>query len=64
MRRRLERVTAGLERDLDAQPEAALRRGMRYPTRWDPYFAERMTVADLYRYPTQHFDHHDRPLSR
>jgi hypothetical protein len=36
---------------------------MHYPTTWDPYFKRFMTLADLYRYPTQHFDHHDRQLS-
>jgi hypothetical protein len=64
MQRRLERVTAKLERDLDQQTEQSLARGMYYPTRWDPYFAEYMTLADIYHYPTQHFDHHDRQLSR
>lgn len=64
MQRRLERVTAKLERDLDQQTEQSLARGMYYPTRWDPYFTEYMTLADIYHYPTQHFDHHDRQLSR
>ena len=64
MRRRFDQVTAALERDLDNQSEAALRRGMHYPTLWDPYFKGYMIVADIYRYPTQHFDHHDRQLSR
>lgn len=63
MRRRLDRVTASLERDLCRQPAASLLRGMHYPARWDPYFKPYMTLADIYRYPTQHFDHHDRQLS-
>jgi hypothetical protein len=30
---------------------------------WDPYFKYIMTVADVYRYPTQHYDHHRRQLT-
>ncbi len=28
------------------------------PVRWDPFFQDFMTLADIYRYPTQHFDFH------
>lgn len=63
MLRRFNQVTAALERNLDDESEAALRRGMHYPIRWDPYFKGYMIVADIYCYPTQHFDHHDRQLS-
>jgi len=55
--------TAWLELDAGRQTAQRLSRGMHYPTRWDPYFKDFMTLADLYRYPTQHFDHHDRQLS-
>jgi hypothetical protein len=64
MNRWLDRVTALIERDLDNQTEQSMARGMHYPARWDPYFKEYMTLADIYHYPTQHFDHHDRQLSR
>jgi len=64
MQRRLQRVTAKLERDVDKQSQSSLERGMYYPTRWDPYFKGYMTLADIYHYPTQHFDHHDSQLSR
>jgi DinB superfamily len=64
MQRRLDKVTAKLESDLDGQTEENLTRGMYYPTRWDPYFKRYMQLADIYHYPTQHFDHHDRQLSR
>jgi hypothetical protein len=64
MQRRLERVTGQLERDLSKQSEKNLTRGMYYPTKWDPYFKHYMTLSDIYHYPTQHFDHHDRQLSR
>ena len=36
---------------------------MYYLTRWDPYFREYMTLADVYRYPGQHYDHHRRQLT-
>ena len=64
MQQRLNGVTANLERDMDKQSQESLARGMYYPTRWDPYFKEYMTLADIYHYPTQHFDHHDHQLSR
>ena len=61
--RRFDAVIASLERRLAAEDEASLQRSMAFPTRWDPFFAGRMTVADLYRYPTQHFDFHARQLT-
>lgn len=64
MQRRLDRVTMKLERDIEKQSAKSLTRGMYYPTRWDPYFKDYMTLADIYHYPTQHFDHHERQLSR
>jgi hypothetical protein len=36
---------------------------MSYPVRWDPFFKEFMTVADIYHYPSQHFDFHRRQLT-
>jgi hypothetical protein len=57
---RFDRVTAALERHLDREPDPALRRGMHYPTSWDPFFTGYMTLYDLYRYPTRHFDFHSR----
>jgi hypothetical protein len=36
---------------------------MHYPTRWDPFFQDRMTLADVYRFPTQHYDFHRRQLT-
>lgn len=52
-----------LHRRLDAESEANLTRGMCYPTRWDPFFKEYMTLADVYRFPTQHFDFHRQQLT-
>jgi hypothetical protein len=36
---------------------------MTFPTHWDPYFTERMTLRDVYHYATRHFDHHRRQLT-
>jgi hypothetical protein len=58
-----DRVIASLDRGLAAETEADLRRGMHYPVRWDPFFKEFMTLADIYHYPTQHFGFHRRQLT-
>jgi hypothetical protein len=58
-----DRVVGALHRRLDAETDADLVRGMHYPTRWDPFFHDYMTLADLYRFPTQHFDFHRRQLT-
>jgi hypothetical protein len=63
MRSSLDRVIAALEHRLESERGAALRRGMHYPTTWDPFFTDYMTLADLYRYPTQHFNYHRRQLT-
>ena len=63
MGRRFDRVVATLLRHLDQESDVALSRGMHYPTSWDPYFKAYMTLADLYRSPTQHFEHHRRQLT-
>ncbi|MFE9021017.1 hypothetical protein ACFYNL_20965 [Streptomyces sp. NPDC007808] len=52
----LDRTLAALHRCLDRESTAFLSHGMHYPPRWDPYFHDWMTRADLYRYPTQHYD--------
>jgi hypothetical protein len=58
-----ERVVAALHRRLDAETDADLARGMHYPTRWDPFFTPYMTLAEVYRFPTQHFDFHRQQLT-
>jgi hypothetical protein len=63
MARWMDRVIASLHRSLDREGHAALRRSMAFPTRWDPYFNDRMDLADVYRYATLHFDHHRRQLT-
>jgi hypothetical protein len=34
-----------------------------FPTGWDPYFKDVMSVADVYDYPIKHYDHHRRQLT-
>lgn len=58
-----DRVIAALHRRLDAETDADLARGMPYPTRWDPFFQDYVTLADVYRFPTQHFDFHHAQLT-
>ena len=58
-----DRVIAALHRRLDTETDTDLARGMHYPTRWDPFFRDFMTLADVYRFPTQHFDFHRRQLT-
>ncbi|HEY8294520.1 MAG TPA: DinB family protein [Micrococcaceae bacterium] len=62
MAARMRRTTAALAAKLAAEPETALARGMDFPTRWDPFFKPRMTLADVYAYPVLHFDFHARQL--
>jgi len=63
MGRRFDQVVAKLLRHLDHESEAELSRGMHYSTSWDPYFKAYMTLTDVYRYPTQHFEHHRHQLT-
>ncbi|HET6732181.1 DinB family protein [Mycobacterium sp.] len=60
---KLDRVIESLQRRLGREDEAALHRGMHFPPRWDPFFADHMTLEDVYRYPGRHFDFHARQLS-
>lgn len=63
MAAKLDRVLAALHRRVDAATAADLARGMYYPARWDPFFADYLTLADLFRYPTRHYDFHRRQLT-
>lgn len=63
MLRLFDRTVAALHRRLDRESDAGLARGMHYPTRWDPFFRDFMTLADLYRFPVQHFDFHRSQLT-
>jgi len=57
-----DRTVAALQRRLAREPESALHRGMPFPPGWDPYFGY-LTLAEVYRYPTRHFEHHRRQLT-
>jgi DinB superfamily len=58
-----DRVIARLQRKLGREPEKNFRLGMHFPVRWDPFFTDYMTLEDVYRYPTKHFDFHRRQLT-
>lgn len=63
MARKLRRLTTRLATRLHAESDDALALRMAFPNRWDPFFRPTMTVADLYAYPTDHFDFHAHQLS-
>jgi hypothetical protein len=61
--RLLKRIIEGLHRELDGENESSLGRAMHFPVGWDPYFKDTMSLADVYHYGTQHFDHHRAQLT-
>ncbi len=63
MAAKAERVVATLHRQLDAETDHDLARGMHFPPRWDPYFGDWMSVRDVYHYGTVHFQAHQRQLT-
>lgn len=56
-------VVASLHQRMDRESDTTLPQSMHFPTRWDPFFRDKMTVADVYRFPTQHFDFHRAQLT-
>ena len=52
------RTIRQLRARLARESERTLALGMHFPIGWDPYFKDVMTVADVYDYPTKHYDHH------
>lgn len=56
--RQLDRTIDTLHRRLDSESDEALARSMHFPTRWDPFFRDTMTLKQLYRYGTEHYDFH------
>jgi hypothetical protein len=52
-----------LRASLARESQRNLALAMNFPVGWDPYFTDVMTVADVYNYPTQHYDHHRRQLT-
>jgi DinB superfamily len=63
MERLFDRMVNSLAASLLAASEAELARGMHFPTGWDPYFRDYMTLADVYHYATEHYRHHRRQLT-
>jgi DinB superfamily len=47
-----------LHRRLNAETEEALGRRMHFPVDWDPFFRDTMTLEQVYRYGTKHYDFH------
>ena len=60
---KMDRVIDALQRSLAHEHDSDFTRGMHYPTRWDPFFQDYMTLEDVYRYPGRHFDFHERQIS-
>lgn len=52
-----------LHRRLDAETEEALGQRMHFPVDWDPFFRDTMTLEQLYRYGTKHYDFHRAQLT-
>ena len=63
MARLMDVVIRRLQRYVMHAMEHELDRGMHFPTGWDPYFNDYMTLRDVYHYPTQHYDHHRAQLT-
>lgn len=63
MGNKLDRTVDSLQRRLRRENPSDLARSMSFPVRWDPFFKPRMTLADVYHYPTQHFQFHRQQLS-
>jgi hypothetical protein len=61
---KFDRTVASLRRRLAAENERSLRLEMCFPVKWDPFFKDRMTLADVYHYPFQHFEFHGLQLSQ
>jgi hypothetical protein len=63
MTRLMGRTIARLGASLERESTRTLGLSMHVPSRWDPYFTDVMTVADVYRYPVLHYEHHRRQLT-
>ena len=63
MERLMARATGRLQSSLRGQSAKSMARGMHLPVGWDPYFADFMTLLEIYHYPTQHYNHHRRQLT-
>jgi hypothetical protein len=59
----MDRTIRGLQGSLAGATGETLGLQMHFPAAWDPYFRDVMNVFDVYRYGTQHFEHHRRQLT-
>jgi len=63
MARLLDRTINALQHRLANETDTSLGLTMHFPPTWDPYFQPTMTVRDVYRYGTLHFEHHRHQLT-
>ena len=63
MTRLMDGTMRALRRRLERETAETLALTMAFPTSWDPYFTETMTVLDVYHFGTQHFRHHQDQLT-
>jgi len=63
MERLMDVVIGRLQRFVMSAGADSLTGGMHFPTGWDPYFLDYMTLREIYHYPTQHYDHHRSQLT-
>jgi hypothetical protein len=63
MLRLMDRTTRALQRRLERETSETLALTMSFPTSWDPYFTERMSVRDVYHFGSPHFRHHQNQLT-
>ncbi len=59
----LDRTIDRLHHRLDAESDDALAQRMHFPVGWDPFFRDTMTLEEVYRYGTQHYDFHRAQLT-
>jgi hypothetical protein len=63
MEPKFDAVIASLQRHLARERRVDMEGSMAFPVRWDPFFRPVMTLAEVYHYPTQHFEFHRRQLT-
>jgi hypothetical protein len=63
MGRLMDRIIDHFRASLGRESDRSLAQSMHFPVGWDPYFKDVMTIADVYSYPTQHYEHHRRQLT-
>ena len=61
--RQMDRTVGALRRKVDQETDETLSRTMHFPVDWDPFFRETMTLEQVYRYGTQHYDFHRAQLT-